>query len=79
MFYPPEGFCESRPQGVRLKNLSILMGQEMVLGVSKTGAVRGLFEILKMFYLMGLGGVGCLQVDGWMDGWTGFNALYTLW
>ena len=36
-----------------------------MLGVSKSPYVRGLFENLKMFYLMGL--------DGWdaLDGWDG--------
>ena len=53
MFYPPEGLCGAEPErGPIVFTLHFLVYEED-LGVSNFAGVRGLFEILKMFYLMG--------------------------
>ena len=58
MFYPKRESAKADPKGSNCFYLCLIFGKGRVFGVSKTQFYIGLFENLKMFYLMGWGGVG---------------------
>ena len=65
MFYPPEGLCRAEPEDGPIVFTLDFIRVDYHAGIFKSPLSGGLFEILKMFYLMGRDGLDGLDgLDG---------------